>query len=1193
MSIRVALHHATRYRYERPIQIFPQVVRLRPAPHSRTPILSYSLKVAPEKHFLNWQQDPHGNFVGRLVFPEKSQEFEVVVDLVAELTVINPFDFFLEEYAQHYPFAYDAELAEELRPNLVVQPMGRRLAEFLGTIDRDKKGAIDFLVDVNRKVRDRVDYVLRLDPGLQTPEETLTVNRGSCRDSAWLLVNVLRHLGLAARFCSGYSIQLKADVKSLDGPSGVEQDVVDLHAWAEVYLPGAGWIGLDATSGLFCGEGHIPLAATPNPTSAAPVTGGIEPCESDFKFEMSVTRIHEDPRVTKPYTEEQWADVQRLGDQVDAVIRDSDMRLTQGGEPTFVSIDDMDGEEWNTAALGPRKRRLAGELVKRLGKQFAVGPLYHYGQGKWYPGEPLPRWALSCYWRKDGEVIWENPDLIADDEDNFGHTDAHAQQFITELAERLRVEPEHVLPAYEDAWYYMWKEKKLPTNVDPLKSNLADKTERDRLARIFNQGLNKTVGYCLPLCRDHYYNAHSAWRSGPWFLRQEHMFLLPGDSPMGFRLPLDSLPWVAPGDYPHLYEMDPFAERDALPARSALPQWTPKPPQQNPDGGASYGGGRYTFGPNGKNGDSSNGNGVHRLLEQQNVREPWNTAARAPLGTTIKKQFGGGNVASDDFEEALVAELQRERISYDRLAAIRPEGAMILEPGKSASFIVRTAICVEPRAGKLHIFMPPLAYAEDYLDLVYAVEQTATHLQMPVVIEGYLPPHDYRLTHLRVTPDPGVIEVNLQPADNWKELVHNTTTLYDEARFTRLGTEKFMLDGRHTGTGGGNHIVLGGARPSDSPILRRPDLLRSLVSYWHNHPSLSYLFSGLFVGPTSQAPRVDEARHEAVYELETAFQQLPKDSFVPPWLTDRLFRNLLVDITGNTHRAEFCIDKLFSPDSSTGRLGLIELRAFEMPPHARMSLTQQLLLRGLLAHFWQKPYQKDLVRWSTGLHDKFMLPHFLAQDFADVLTDLQDAGFDFRQEWFDAHFEFRFPFCGSICHKNVEVELRQAIEPWHVLGEEGSPGGTARFVDSSVERLQVLVRGMTDSRHIVVCNGRRVPLHPTGTLGEFVAGVRFRAWQPPSCLHPTIGVHAPLSFEIVDSWNERSLGGCTWHVAHPGGRSYETFPVNALEAESRRTNRFFKLGHTGGKVAIPPEERNDDYPMTLDLRRAVERAYSV
>ena len=566
MSIHVALHHKTHYRYDRWVSLGPQVVRLRPAPHCRTPILSYSLKIRPHQHFINWQQDPQSNYLARLVFPEKTKELFIEVDLVAKLDVLNPFDFFLEPGADRYPFTYDPVLRKELRPYLETQPAGPLLEGFLEKIPRRQSRTIDFLVELNRRLQQEIQYVIRLAPGVQSCEETLHLRRGSCRDSGWLLVQVLRHLGLAARFVSGYLIQLTPDVKPLDGPPGPTTDFTDLHAWTDVYLPGAGWIGLDPTSGLLAGEGHIPLACSPDPASAAPVTGAVDACDTDFSHSMSVQRIYEAPRVTKPYTQEQWLQIEALGRQVDADLMAGDVRLTMGGEPTFVSADDMAGDEWNTTALGPTKRILADELMKRLKLRFAPGGLLHYGQGKWYPGESLPRWAFSCYWRKDGVPLWRDPSLFADETVNYGHTDREALRFVTSLAALLEVDPRFSMAGYEDVWYYLWKERRLPVNVDPLTSELSEPEERLRLAKVFEQGLGKIVGYVLPLRRDGS-GSVPRWVSGHWFLRPESLFLIPGDSPMGYRLPLDSLPWVSPSEYPSIHQADLFAAREPLPER--------------------------------------------------------------------------------------------------------------------------------------------------------------------------------------------------------------------------------------------------------------------------------------------------------------------------------------------------------------------------------------------------------------------------------------------------------------------------------------------------------------------------------------------------------------------------------------------------------------------------------------------------
>ncbi len=1096
MGIKVALEHRTSYIFDRLVEVHPHVVRLRPAPHTRTTIEAYSIDVEPADHFINWQQDAFGNFLARLVFPNPTRSLTITVGLIADLKVINPFDFFIEEYAEQVPFEYPKDLRDDLEAYL--RPVdegdeGSGPGELVRTWVHGHPmvpgmRTIDFLVELNRVVNSDVSYSVRMEPGVQTPDHTLRTGVGSCRDSAWLLVSVLREFGLAARFVSGYLVQLTSDVPALDGPSGPAADFTDLHAWTEVYIPGAGWIGLDPTSGLFAGEGHIPLAATPQPASAAPITGTTGITETIFEFSNTVTRIHEDPRVTLPYTETAWESITALGEQVDARLDDADVRLTMGGEPTFVSVDNQLDPEWNTDADGPHKRERASVLAALLKAVWAPQGLVQRSQGKWYPGEPLPRWQIGLYWRRDGQPLWRDAALLADpwSGDAAPVPPGAAERLVSELATGLGLPDSQVRPAYEDPLARLLAAVRRPAGsaVEPSEDLQTDTAQtREALLGRLDEAADAPVAWVLPL---HRRDDDAGWASADWRLRRGRIVLLEGQSPAGLRLPLDSISWLPPRG---TFEADPLA--------------------------------------------------VGALL---------------PSGT--------------EPDEAVVDDT--------------PDAPI-------------TALVAEVRDGVLYVFLPPSDALEHFVDLVGRVEDAAAAIGCPVVVEGYGPPPDPRLEFASITPDPGVIEVNLAPAASFAEQSEQLRTLYDQARLARLSTESFDLDGTHGGTGGGNHITLGGRTPADSPLLRRPELLVSLLTYWQRHPSLSYLFAGRFVGTTSQAPRVDEGRAEALYELEIAFAEIARLTAAgdpSPWVTDRALRHLLTDITGNTHRAEFCIDKLYSPDGARGRLGLLELRGFEMPPHYQMAMVQSLLVRALVARFWDDPLRAPLIRHGVNLHGRYLLPYFLIHDIAEVAADLRGHGIGFDTSWLDPFTEFRFPRIGTAVFDRVEIELRGAIEPWLTLGEESTATGMARYVDSSVERLQVRTIGADRQRHVVTCNGHPIPMLATDNPDVSVGGVRYRAWQPPSALHPSITVDNPLRFELVDLATGTSRGGCTYHVAHPGGRAYDVPPVNAVEAESRRGSRFEAHGFTAGRIDIAALREklarlstDIGAPGILDLRR--------
>jgi uncharacterized protein (DUF2126 family)/transglutaminase-like putative cysteine protease len=1049
-------------------------VRLRPASHARARVEHYTLRV-PEQAAVRWQQDPYGNHVAHLAFKKgtRLEALELTVELAVDIRPVNPFDFFLDDRCEHVPFAYPAEMARDLSPFLALDDpefaSGPRFEALLASLPKGGQ-TVGFITAVNQAVNQALRYVIREEAGLWTPEETLANGRGSCRDQAVLLIALLRRRGLAARFASGYLLQLADEGMLPDEPKGVTRDVADLHAWCEVFLPGGGWIGLDPTSGLFAGEGHIPLASVARPALGAPVEGTADQVAAEVGFSMQVGRLGHEVRPTAPFPEEAWQALLEGADRADAALAAAGLVLTSGGEPTLNSREHADAPEWNGEALGPTKWVAGLKLAAELRSRLLPGAAVLARPGKWYPGESLPRWALELVGRADGAPLWEDLALPAGPV-----TLATARAFAGAVATALGLPASAPTAAYEDPWRLVQEEAALPADVDPLKARLTDPEERRRLARLLGGDPTQPVGYALPVAR-----SGDGWRTERWKLRRDHLFLLPGDSPLGLRLPLAALGGPA----------------EVKPVEPALPRPDPR---------------------------------------------------------------------SAELEAAQAKQL---------LAAAR-----------AAPATIRTALCVERREGTLFAFLPPSATAEEFLALVEAVDQARRATGVEVQLEGYPPPSSPLLSRLAVTPDPGVLEVNLPPRTSGRAHAALLDTVFEAGLHAGLHSEKWLLDGRLAGSGGGHHVTVGGPVPLESPLVRRPDLLASLITFTQHHPSLSFLFSGLFVGPTSQAPRVDEARLDTLAELEIALAGAFRAEAPDPWLGDLLFRNLLTDLTGNTHRAELSIDKLWDWRTPHGRQGVVEFRAFEMPPHPRLATAQVLLVRALVAALAGEPYHRPLVRWGPALHDRFMLPHFLWKDFQEVLAFLSERGVGLPPEPYRAFVELRCPVAGRLEVDGAVLEVRNALEPWNVLGEEPSGGGTSRYVDSSVERVEVRVEGIVPERHLVLVNGIELPLRPTGTAAEAVGGVRFRAWAPAHALHPHLGIHHPLTFELLDTWGRRSLGACRYHVWHPEGRAFLAPPLTRFEASARRAQRFTLEGASPWPVVARPASPHGETPYSLDLRR--------
>lgn len=1106
MTTRVALSHHVGYVFDRQIDTATLWLRLRPAPHTAAQLEAYSIKVHVQQPWLTWVRDPFENHLGRLDLPEPFSRISFDVEFIAVLDPVNPFDFFVEPLANDFPFEYPDQLRKELAPYLHQESCGPAFTDWLNELDRSPRYLVEFLTHMKDHVCENLTMQSAAEAKPIDLDVVIQQGGGSSRDLAWVLTQSLRAIGLAARFTSGYLISLATDENG-DISEDDTGDNARLHAWSEVFLPGAGWIGLDPSLGIFTAENHVPLASAPDPFRTVPLVGIDQQRVESYQNEIRLRRL-KPISPAMPVSETHWRDIAATGRFIDASLNAKQIGLCSSAEVNFVSAVNAGAPEWTNQTLGEDKLRVAYALLNRLRTKWASSGAVHLCQGEHIQGEKTARWRLSCCYRGDDRPVWRNSELLECGQNAFRcATSLDARQLAATLAGNLGLSKEFVIPAHEDRLHQLSNNPML-SNYLPSGDELRDPLQREHLANQLSATQAAPAGYVLPLRWD---SCAEAWTSGVWKFRREGLYLLPGDFSLGFRLPLHSLAkhTTEPDDI--ATEPSPFEEKSLLPE-------------------------------------------VYGEI----------SARQIDLGPAMEE------------------------------TAIADRGRSGLAP--------RTAICVESREGVLHVFLPPIHYVEHYVDLVGAIESAAESLGLPIVLEGYEPPQDRRLKRFVIEPDNGLLRLFLPAASSWQEQSELYETAYAEA-------DEVGLDCEHGGRrddvrqrpNSYTTLTLGGPTPSASPFLNQPQILRSLIAYWQKHPSLSYFFSGTLIGPSGNAPRPDEGRDDALYELGIALERFPKDSY-PPWMPDRLLRHLLADASGNMHCAETRVDQLYAPERQSRRQGQIMLRSFDMPSHHRLASLQALLVRALIAHFGRQPYTKPLIAWHSALHDRFMLPQVLWDNLGTILCELGESGFPLQHDWFAPLLEMNFPSLGSVQIGDIMLELRRAHEPWPLLAEEVAGGGMARFIDVANERIQVRVSGMAPDRYLVACNQELVPLHPGAIQGDYVAGVRYKVCQPPSTLHPTVAPITSLVFDLIDTWTGRAIGGCTYHPTPPrswavgvtgaptipdrSGRQPTTRLAPLTLAATPVAGTFIATGSGVQPVASPRQRVNQRFPYTLDLTKA-------